>query len=100
LVRFQIWTSAANQITAIMDDAKISLEDSTAVVTEALLNRKTKRLVSVSRMMRCNSQQLMTGPERNREFCFLIISMFPETKSRDTLSGSNRWKTNDHFTDK
>jgi len=45
-------------------------------------------------------QHLMTGPEGNRDFCFLRISMFPETKSRDTLSGSNRWKTNDHFTDK
>jgi len=27
----------------------------------------------------------VTGPERNSEFCFPRISMFPETKSRDTL---------------
>ena len=27
----------------------------------------------------------MTGPEGNSEFCFLRISMFPETKSRETL---------------
>ena len=63
----------------------------------------------------------MTGPEGNSEFCFPRISMFPETKSRETLSfegnkihcsprdqslsdllyskanGSNRWKTNSHL---
>ena len=50
----KIWTSAANQITAITDDAKISLEDSIAVVTEASLNRATARLVSVSGM-KCNN---------------------------------------------
>ena len=62
----------------------------------------------------------MTGPEGNSEFCFPRISMFPETKSRETLkfeenkihcsprdqslsdllyskaNGSNRWKTNNH----
>ena len=27
----------------------------------------------------------MTGPEGNSEFCFPRISMFPETKSRETL---------------
>ena len=27
---------------------------------------------------------LMTGPEGNSEFCFLRISIFPETKSRET----------------
>ena len=27
----------------------------------------------------------MTGPEENSEFCFPRISMFPETKSRETL---------------
>ena len=27
----------------------------------------------------------MTGPEGNSEFCFPGISMFPETKSRETL---------------
>ena len=32
-----------------------------------------------------NSKHLMTGPERNSEFCFPRISMFPETKSRETL---------------
>ena len=66
----------------------------------------------------------MTGPEGNSEFCFPRISMFPETKSRETLrfegnkihcsprdqslsdllyskaNGSNRWKTNSHVVDK
>ena len=32
-----------------------------------------------------NSKHLMTGPEGNSEFCFQRISMFPETKSRETL---------------
>ena len=27
----------------------------------------------------------MTGPEGNSEFCFPRISMFPDTKSRETL---------------
>ena len=27
----------------------------------------------------------MTGPEGNSKFCFLRISMFPKTKSRETL---------------
>ena len=30
-------------------------------------------------------KHLMTGPEGNSEFCFPRISMFPETKSRETL---------------
>ena len=66
----------------------------------------------------------MTGPKWNSEFCFPRISMFPETKSRETLrfegnkihcsprdqslsdllyskaNGSNRWKTNNHVIDK
>ena len=33
----------------------------------------------------CPSKHLMTGPEGNSEFCFPRISMFPETKSRETL---------------
>ena len=32
-----------------------------------------------------NIKHLMTGPEGNSEFCFPRISMFPETKSRQTL---------------
>ena len=32
------------------------------------------------------ANHLMTGPEGNSEFCFLRISMFPETKSRETLT--------------
>ena len=32
-----------------------------------------------------NNKHLMTGPEGNSEFCFPRISMFPETKSRETL---------------
>ena len=31
-----------------------------------------------------NIKHLMTGPEGNSEFCFPRISMFPETKSRET----------------
>ena len=34
---------------------------------------------------RINNKHLMTGPEGNSEFCFPRISMFPETKSRETL---------------
>ena len=30
-------------------------------------------------------KHLMTGPEGNSEFCFPRISVFPETKSRETL---------------
>ena len=30
-------------------------------------------------------KHLMTGPEGNSELCFPRISMFPETKSRETL---------------
>ena len=64
-----------------------------------------------------NTKHLMTGPEGNNEICFPRISMFPETKSRETLrfegnkihcsprdqalsdllyskNGSNRWNTN------
>ena len=32
-----------------------------------------------------NNKHLMTGPEGNSEFCFPRISMFPETKLRETL---------------
>ena len=32
-----------------------------------------------------NNKHLMTGPEGNSEFCFPRISMFLETKSRETL---------------
>ena len=32
-----------------------------------------------------NDKHLMTGPLGNSEFCFPRISMFPETKSRETL---------------
>ena len=32
-----------------------------------------------------NNKHLMTGPEGNSEFCFPRISMFPETKSGETL---------------
>ena len=74
--------------------------------------------------LKWNNKHLMTGPEGNSEFCFPRISMFPETKSRETLrfegnkihcsptdqsssdllyskaNGSNRWKTNSHVVDK
>ena len=33
----------------------------------------------------CYIKHLMTGPEGNSEFCFPRISVFPETKSRETL---------------
>ena len=32
-----------------------------------------------------NSKHLMTGPEGNSAFCFPRISLFPETKLRETL---------------
>ena len=32
-----------------------------------------------------NNKHLLTGPDGNSEFCFPRISMFPETKSRETL---------------
>ena len=32
-----------------------------------------------------NNKHLMTGAEGNSEFCFPRISMFPETKLRETL---------------
>ena len=32
-----------------------------------------------------NIKHLMTGPEGNSEFCFPRMSMFPNTKSRETL---------------
>ena len=32
-----------------------------------------------------NTKHLMTGPEDNSEICFPRISMFPKTKSRETL---------------
>ena len=35
--------------------------------------------------VRANIKHLMTGPEGNSEFRFPRISMFPETKSRETL---------------
>ena len=39
---------------------------------------------------RIYNKHLMTGPEGNSEFCFPRISMFPETKSRETLKFENR----------
>ena len=71
-----------------------------------------------------NIKHFMTGPEGDSEFCFPKISMFLETKSRETLrfegnkihcfprdqslsdllyskaNRSNRWKTNNHVIDK
>ena len=32
-----------------------------------------------------DNKHLVTGPEGNSEFCFPRISMFPETKLRETL---------------
>ena len=32
-----------------------------------------------------DNEHLITGPEGNSEFCFKRLSMFPETKSRETL---------------
>ena len=86
------------------------------------------KVLSLSELLklfrRNNIKHLMTGPEGNSEFCFPRISMFPETKSRETLrfevnkihcsprdqslrdllyskaNGSNRWKTNSHVVDK
>ena len=37
------------------------------------------------RVGQLNIKHLVTGPEGNSEFCFPRISMFPETKSRETL---------------
>ena len=37
------------------------------------------------RSPKCNIKHLMTGPDGNSEFYFPRISMFPETKSRETL---------------
>ena len=44
-------------------------------------NAENERLVT----REVNNKQLMTGPEGNSEFCFPRISMFPESKSRETL---------------
>ena len=38
-----------------------------------------------SDLFRVHNKHLMTGPEGNSEFCFLRISVFPETKSREIL---------------
>ena len=37
------------------------------------------------RKMSHDNKHLMTGPEGNSEFCFPRFSIFPETKSRETL---------------
>ena len=42
------------------------------------------RAVALKRQL-YNNKHLMTGPEGNSEFCFPRISIFPETKSRETL---------------
>ena len=42
-------------------------------------------LYSLAELDRVYIKHLMTGPEGNNEFCFPRISMFPETKSRETL---------------
>ena len=79
---------------------------------------------SPQRVLLRNIKHLMTGPEGNSEFCFPRISMFPETKSRETLrfegnkihcsprdqslsdllyskaNGSSGWKTNNRVIDK
>ena len=39
----------------------------------------------VNRSLVNNIKHLMSGPEGNSEFCFLRISMFPKTESRETL---------------
>ena len=43
------------------------------------------KLCARSLPRRIDNKHLMTGPEENSEFCFPRISMFPETKSRETL---------------
>ena len=37
------------------------------------------------RFPKVNNKHLMTGPEGNNGFCFPRMSMFPETKPRETL---------------
>ena len=81
------------------------------------MNPHLKNERYILNVMSHDIKHLMTGPEGNSEFCFPRISMFPETKSRETLrfegnkihcsprdqalsdllyskNGSNRWKTN------
>ena len=40
---------------------------------------------AVQKLVKTIGSHLDTGPEGNSEFCFPRISMFPETKSRETL---------------
>ena len=49
-------------------------------------NRDSAKVVgAINNYYKINNKHLVTGPEGNSEFCFPRISMFPETKSRETL---------------
>ena len=113
--RFRLSVTQAN--------SKAVLDDSFITVHATSLKTKSETLsgyLYFNNVWQVNIKHLMTDPEGNSEFCFPRISMFPETKSRETLrfegnkihcsprdqllsdllyskaNGLNRWKTNHH----
>ena len=62
----------------------IGLYGSTISFRNFILNEFFSALSDVANV-NINIKHLMTGPEGNNEFCFPRTSMFPETKSRETL---------------
>ena len=48
------------------------------------ISTKKEPITTLGFTLPYNNKHLMTGPEGNSEFCFPRISMFPETKSRET----------------
>ena len=61
-------------------------DNRTQRLREVTTNFIIRRIANaIRKIMSLNNKHLVTGPEGNSEFCFPRISMFPETKSRETL---------------
>ena len=70
---------------AVIKDFVLNTTNSETIENECTLcNIRSENFLPFA-MSLGNSKHLVTGPKGNSEFCFPRISMFPETKSRETL---------------
>ena len=56
--------------------------NSTWLITSELANQRAQKVLFTCVVY---TEHLMNGPKGNSEFCFPRMSMFPETKSRETM---------------
>ena len=77
------FTVTREMLTAVARDQSVQLKG--ADVVAGISARFSKFAFVFIKLFCYITNQLMTGPLGNSEFCFPRISMFPDTKSRETL---------------